>query len=163
MRLKAIFFIAFFTLNTLALAQNCLVVSVTDGDTIKVRCGDAGAYEQITVRLAEIDAPERKQAYGNRSKDALGALCHEAIANIKPQTKDRYGRTVARVECKGIDVNAAMVNQGMAWAFTKYQTDPIFPQLELQARSQRVGLWVDSGTEKPPIAPWEWRKLPKSK
>lgn len=83
----------------------CLVVAITDGDTLKVRCGQEGAYEQVTIRLAEIDSPERKQSFGNRSKDALGALCHEAIATIKPQTKDRYGRTVARVECKGVGLH----------------------------------------------------------
>ena len=160
MRHMAIF-LAVFSINTLSQAQNCLVVSVTDGDTIKVRCGEQGVYEQITIRLAEIDAPERKQAFGNRAKDALGALCHEAIATIKPTTKDRYGRIVARVECRGVDANSAMVKQGMAWAYTKYQTDPIFPQLELQARAKRIGLWVDLKSVKSPVAPWEWRKLPK--
>jgi endonuclease YncB( thermonuclease family) len=135
----------------------CLVVAITDGDTIKVRCGQQGAYEQLTIRMAEIDAPEKKQAFGSRSKDALGALCHEAMATIKPQTKDRYGRTVARVECKGKDANAEMVRQGMAWAYTKYLTDPLIPQLELQARAQRLGLWVDLGSSAPPIAPWEFR------
>ncbi len=135
----------------------CLVVAITDGDTLKVRCGQQGAYEQVTIRMAEIDAPEKKQAFGSRSKDALGALCHEAMATIKPQTKDRYGRTVARVECRGVDANAAMVKLGMAWAYVKYQTDPKFPQLEQQARSQRVGLWGDLGSAEPPIAPWEFR------
>ncbi len=137
----------------------CLVIAISDGDTIKVRCGEVGAYEQLTIRLAEIDAPERKQAFGTRSKDALGELCHESVATIKPQTKDRYGRTVARVECKGKDANSEMVRIGMAWAYTKYQTDPLFPKLELQARAQRIGLWVDSGSAKPPVAPWEFRKL----
>ena len=161
MRFNTIFLIAVCTINTPARADNCLIVAVTDGDTLKARCGTEGAYEQITVRLAEIDAPERKQSFGNRSKDALGALCHETVATIKPQTKDRYGRTVARVECRGKDANAEMVKTGMAWAYTKYQTDPLFPQLELQARAKREGLWLDSGTAKPPVAPWEWRKLSK--
>jgi endonuclease YncB( thermonuclease family) len=139
----------------------CLVVAVSDGDTIKVRCGEQGSYEQVTIRLAEIDAPEKKQAFGNRSKEALGALCHKATATIKPQAKDRYGRTVARVVCKGVDANEAMVKRGMAWAYTKYQKDPQFPRLELTARAQRLGLWADLGGAKPPIAPWEWRKTPK--
>jgi endonuclease YncB( thermonuclease family) len=161
MRIFAIYFIAALAINTPAIADNCLVVAVTDGDTLKARCGTAGAYEQITIRLAEIDAPERKQSFGDRSKDALGALCHETMATIKPQTKDRYGRTVARVECRGVDANAAMVKLGMAWAYVKYQTDPQFPQLEQQARAQRVGLWGDLDSAKPPTAPWLWRKLPK--
>ena len=41
----------------------CLVIAITDGDTLKVRCGSEGRYEQITVRLAGIDAPEKKQPH----------------------------------------------------------------------------------------------------
>jgi endonuclease YncB( thermonuclease family) len=52
----------------------CLVVGVSDGDTIKVRCGEAGSYEQVTIRLGGIDAPEKKQAFGQRSKEAMSDL-----------------------------------------------------------------------------------------
>ncbi len=93
----------------------CLVVAVTDGDTIKVRCGDPGQYQQITIRLAEIDAPEKAQPYGQRSKQALSDLCFSAQATIKPQTIDRYKRTVARLSCNGTDAQAYMVNAGRAW------------------------------------------------
>ena len=132
----------------------CLVVGVTDGDTLKVRCGVPGAYEQITIRLAEIDAPERRQAYGERSHQALAQLCFKVDAVIKPTTKDRYGRTIARVECNGEDASAKQVRAGMAWAYTKYLTDPGIQQLELDARGAKVGLWADAD----PIPPWEWRK-----
>ncbi len=40
---------------------------------------------------------------------------------------DRYGRTVARVECRGKDANADQVRSGMAWAYTQYQSDPRYP------------------------------------
>ncbi len=46
-----------------------------------------------------------------------------------------------------------MVKQGMAWAYIKYQTDTMFPQIELQDREQRVVLCVDLGNEKPLVAP----------
>jgi endonuclease YncB( thermonuclease family) len=128
-----------------------------------VRCDQQPEPVNLTIRMAEIDAPERKQAFGTRATQALGALCHRATATVKPQTIDRYGRTVARVECKGKDANSEMVRLGMAWAYTKYQTDALFPQLELQARAQRVGLWADSDTAALPVAPWAWRKLPKDK
>lgn len=135
----------------------CLVIAITDGDTIKARCGDPGAYQQLTVRLAEIDAPESRQAFGQRSRQHLASLCAEQMATIKPQTTDRYGRTVARVECRGTDVNAEQVRAGMAWAFTKYLTDPAIKQAEEDARAASAGLWADSG----PTPPWEWRRKPK--
>lgn len=131
----------------------CLVVAVTDGDTIKARCGEPGAYAQVTIRLAEIDAPEKRQSFGNRSKGALSGLCMEVQAAIRPVTRDRYGRTVARVECRGQDASAAQVRQGMAWAFTRYLTDPSIKVHEDAARNARIGLWADPA----PLPPWEWR------
>ncbi|RYE40683.1 MAG: hypothetical protein EOP24_39940 [Hyphomicrobiales bacterium] len=131
----------------------CLVVGVSDGDTLKARCGQPGAYEQVTVRLAEIDAPEKSQPFGQRSKEHLSGLCFGKQAKIRPSTRDRYGRTVARVTCAGADANVEQVSAGMAWAYTRYQTDPKFTQHEQQARATRAGLWRDAK----PVAPWEWR------
>nr|WP_255368601.1 thermonuclease family protein [Polaromonas sp. OV174] len=138
--------------------QSCLVVGVTDGDTIKARCGQPGAYEQVKVRIAEIDAPEKRQPFGERSRQSLAGLCHEAQAVIKPTAKDRYGRTVARVSCNGQDVSLHQVRAGMAWWYVKYGKDMAVQDAERQARSSRAGLWVDSE----PIPPWEWRKSKKT-
>jgi hypothetical protein len=67
--------------------------------------------------------------------------------------QDRYGRTVARVYCAGVDANAAMVRDGMTRAHTKYLTDPKMAEIEEQARVERTGLWADAS----PVAPWKWR------
>jgi endonuclease YncB( thermonuclease family) len=135
----------------------CLVVAITDGDTIKARCGPPGAYEQISVRLAEIDAPEKRQAFGQSSRDALAQLCFQEQATIRPQKKDRYGRTVGRVECRGKDASAEQARAGLAWAYTKYLTDPEITRLEVAARAAGIGLWAD----KDPLPPWDWRRPPK--
>lgn len=137
-------------------AALCLVVAISDGDTLKARCGEPGAYQQVTVRLAEIDAPEKGQPYGQRSKQALSALCFGVSATIKPQTQDRYGRTVARVECNGQDASAEMVRHGMAWFFVRYGKDAAIKSLEDAARTARAGLWADRYS----VPPWEWRKTP---
>jgi endonuclease YncB( thermonuclease family) len=129
----------------------CLVVGISDGDTIKVRCPDR---PQIAVRLAEIDAPEEAQPFGQRSKQLLSTLCFRKQAEIRPSIRDRYGRTVARVICAGTDANAAMVRAGMAWAYARYLTDPEIQALEVAARRQRLGLWADPH----PVPPWEWRR-----
>jgi micrococcal nuclease len=81
-------------------------------------------------------------------------LCHEKSAELRPQTRDRYGRTVARVSCGGRDASVAQLQAGMAWAFTKYLTDKSLPVVEASARAERRGLWADPA----PVAPWEWRK-----
>src|SRR5260221_6233168 len=92
----------------------CLVVGITDGDTLKARCEQEGQRQPVTVRLAEIDAPEKAQPFGLRSKQHLASLCFRQQAEIRPSAMDRYGRTVARVICAGTDDNAAMVRAGMA-------------------------------------------------
>ncbi len=132
----------------------CLVVAIADGDTLTARCGEPGAYEQVKVRLSEIDAPERSQPWGDRSRQHLAQLCNQQVATIRSSGKDRYGRTLARVECQGKDANAEQVATGMAWAFTRYLTDPEIKRLEDAARAAGVGLWRDPQ----PVAPWVWRR-----
>lgn len=45
----------------------CLIVGITDGDTLTARCGEPDTYEQVKIRLAAIDAPERGQPFGRAS------------------------------------------------------------------------------------------------
>ena len=143
----------------LATALLCLVVGVADGDTLKVRCGEPGRYEQLSIRLSAIDAPEKAQPFGDRSKRALSDLCFEQRATIRPVTKDRYGRTVADVECRGRDAGTEQIRAGMAWVYVKYAAK--YPQLypiERTARKAAIGLWHDAQ----PVTPWEWRHLDRS-
>ena len=130
------------------------VVGIMDGDTIRVLTDDR---EQVKVRLVEIDAPEKKQAFGNRSKQTLSDYCFNRVATLTDKGRDRYGRTLARVNCNGVDVNAEMVRVGMAWVYDKYVTDRSLYALQDDARVARRGLWVDPD----PMPPWEWRHRPK--
>jgi endonuclease YncB( thermonuclease family) len=132
----------------------CVVVGVTDGDSLTARCDAPDGQVTIQVRLAEIDAPEKRQAFGTRSKEHLAALCFGKSAVVHPKTRDRYGRTVARVACEGVDASTEQVRAGMAWAFTKYFTDPKIERDEADARSRAVGLWIDAE----PVEPWKWRR-----
>jgi endonuclease YncB( thermonuclease family) len=137
----------------------CLVVGISDGDTLTARCltGDAAhPHRQVKVRVAEIDAPESGQPFDRRSKGHFSALCFETEATIRQTATDRYGRMVARVQCRGVDANLEQVRAGMAWAFTKYQTDSAFPKAEQAARAAGVGMWAQPGQ----TAPWQFRQQP---
>ena len=68
-------------------------------------------------------APEKGQPWGNRSRQHLAALCFGKPAIVSPRVTDRYGRTVARVECDGVDVSAEQVRVGKAWVFDRYVSD----------------------------------------
>lgn len=113
------------------------VVGVADGDTLTVL--DAG-HQQIKVRLAEIDAPEKRQPFGQRSKQSLSGLCFGRDAVIENKGHDRYGRVIGRVNCAGIDASAEQVRQGMAWVFDRYATDRSLYAIQAEARAARRGL-----------------------
>ena len=126
------------------------VVSVVDGDTLHLL---TPAHQEIKVRLAEIDAPEKKQAFGMRSKQSLSDMCFGKDASIDNKGLDRYGRTIGRITCAGTDANAEQVRRGMAWVYDKYATDMSLYQLQDKAKTQHLGLWSDPS----PVAPWEFR------
>jgi endonuclease YncB( thermonuclease family) len=137
----------------------CLVVAITDGDTIKARCGVPGAYQQVTIRINAIDAPEKRQAFGEVSRQHLAKLCFETRAFIIPRDTDKYGRTVGDVECQRRDVATEQVSAGMAWVYTKYSAArPDLAPLEATARARSVGLW-----SAPHTPPWEWRRAAKQR
>ena len=136
----------------------CLVVAVSDGDTLTARCGSSHAPFQIKVRIAAIDAPETRQAYGPQSRKNLMQLCLRQRARIQVLEKDRYGRSVANVRCgtgTGTDVATAHVRAGLAWVYTPYaRQHPQLLPLQRQAKASRTGLWSQSR----PLAPWTYRQ-----
>ena len=128
-----------------------LVVAIADGDTLTVLNED---FQQVKIRLAEIDAPEKRQPFGNRARQSLGEICHEKRAEVRVVDVDRYKRIVGRVFCAGVDANAAQVRRGMAWVYDRYAKDKTLYRLQDEARSSGRGLWADRN----PMAPWDWRR-----
>lgn len=128
------------------------VVAVHDGDTVTV-VGPSGA--RVKVRLAQIDAPERGQPWGARSRELLSGLVLSRQVRVEETGKDRYGRTVARLRVGPLDVNAELVRDGGAWAYGRYVTDPAIPALQRQARASGRGLWSMPAAQT--TAPWDWR------
>ena len=128
------------------------VVAVSDGDSLTIVGKDA---KRRRVRLAEIDAPERKQPFGAESRKSLAAICLQKTAAVETLRTDDYERLVAKVSCAGVDANVEQVRRGMAWvrAGSILPNSPL-PEMEANARLRKIGLWAG---EKPE-PPWEWRK-----
>ena len=126
--------------------------TVTDGDSLKV--------SGHRIRLFGIDAPESQQTCvvgGQRwrcGRSATKAL-REHIAGrpvvCTERDRDRYGRIVAVCRAGGEDINAWMVSQGMAVAYTKYSRAYVGQQRS--AKAARRGLWRGDF-----VAPWDWRR-----
>ena len=96
---SALFALLLFPL--LAVAQEVKVISITDGDTVKVLTQDK---QQIKVRLAEIDTPERMQPYGKKAKQALSSMVFGKTVDLHTVTIDRYGRTVGHLFVGSLNV-----------------------------------------------------------
>ena len=132
-----------------------LVVGVSDGDTIKV----LDEMKQIhTVRLMGIDAPEKTQAFGQASKQALSNLVYMKPVSVEWEKKDKYGRTVGKVlTLEGVDACKEQLIHGMAWHYKKYikeqpsEDREVYSSAEMKAQSEHLGVWIDE-TPVPPIS-----------
>lgn len=148
-------------MSTLLLAA-CLVIGVSDGDSMRVKC--PARVAAFPVRLVGIDAPEVKhtgfvrtalQPWANESKAALTALCLKQTVDVKRIGFDRNRRALGYVTCQGKDASTEQLTAGNAWAFDVPAAQAVdFVTLEAAAKAKPVGLW----TLPNPIAPQDWRK-----
>ena len=145
--------------------------SVYDGDTFRVI--NPITQEEIKIRMACIDAPEKKQDLGIASRDYLISLLNknpEKLVVMK-KGKDIYGkRVVAEVFIptgKGdeeIPVNGEMIKSGMAYYYSEYSENcsdnsAVYAQLEKEAQRSRLGVWKNPNSVKPS----EFRKRARQK
>lgn len=142
------------------------VVVVIDGDTLVVRDDQHRRHE---IRLAGIDAPEIRQAYGTRSRAHLAELTYGKQVIVGWTKRDRYGRLIARLTVQDcarppcpapLDPAQAQLAAGYAW-HDKPHADEQRPdervrysRTELEARARHAGLWAATA----PLAPWVYRQ-----
>ncbi len=143
-----------------------IIKNIHDGDSFNLQAKNNAT---VRVRIAGIDAPERAQPYGQKSKAALEGLLNAGPIRLEPVTVDRFDRWVANVYINDTDIGHAMVNQGWAWYFRRYKDDlQTFQQIryelaEQTARQKRLGLWegLDAAAADPALAPeppWRFRE-----
>jgi endonuclease YncB( thermonuclease family) len=132
------------------------VISVSDGDTLKVLTNDA----EVKVRLLGIDAPESDQPFGRASQTYLAEAVAGRSVVVVFQNKDRYGRIIGKVLLDDTDVNLRQVKAGYAWWYEYYKRNQAeadrqaYFSAEQQARNNGLGLWAVPR----PINPYDWRK-----
>lgn len=134
-----------------------VVVAIQDGDTLTVL--DEGKV-QHRIRLAGIDAPEKGQPFGQRSKEGLSDLVYRREIAVEWHKHDRYGRVVGKVLLTNRDINLAQVEAGLAWHHVDYAREQLpadralYSQAEARAREAHIGLWKETAS----VAPWAFRK-----
>ncbi len=137
------------------------VIGVVDGDTITVML-PSGA--QQIIRLQGIDAPELDQENGQEAKAFLLTMLLNRKVLIDSNKRDRYGRLVGKVFLNNQDICLALIEQGFAWHFKKYESEQsdsdrtTYAASETKARQVSRGLW--SGAS--PVPPWVYRQTPKT-
>lgn len=142
------------------------VVGVSDGDTITVL---AEGNKPEKIRLVGIDAPEKRQPYGEKSKLNLSRLVFGKIVEVDWSHKDRYGRIIGKVlfpqgncssKCPTLDAGLSQIEVGLAWHYKQYQSEQtsndrsVYSNAEKRARQERIGLWAEAS----PIPPWSFRR-----
>ena len=133
-------------------------VGISDGDTITVL---DDAKTQHKIRIAAIDAPEKGQAFGERSKQSLSGLVFQKQVEARCYKKDRYGREVCAVYVNRRDVGLEQIREGMAWHYKEYQHEQptqerlVYWDDEEAAKAAKRGLWIDPKA----MPPWVWRKM----
>ena len=143
------------------------VIAVADGDTVTLLDAE---HQLHRIRVAGIDAPEKKQDFGDLSKLSLAALVFNRNVDVIGDKMDRYGRRVGKIMAadpgcefppcpKTLDAGLAQIKSGMAWWYRQYAKEQsvedraAYEQAEVEARLQVRGLWI-AGC---PAPPWEWR------
>lgn len=120
------------------------VVGVADGDTVTVL---DQSKNQHKIRLAGIDALEKAQAFGQRSKQSLSASVFGKEVTVDTDKRDRYGRLVGKILVDGADANLEHIKRGMAWYYKAYARErsakdrEAYEGAELAARGVDRGLW----------------------
>ena len=131
---------------------------VIDGDTLDV--GDA------RVRLAVVDAPERKQscdlngapmACGEAARFALQGMAEGREVTCEVGPKKTYGRLVGLCRADGEILNVALLDTGLAVVTPRYLREwpdhkAAIVAAEAEAKAARRGLWAMHA-----VTPSVWR------
>ena len=126
----------------------------------KIRDGDQVQIGNTRIRLGGVDAPSTDQLCLNNSGErwTCGVAARDALTkHVEGKTwtchvrqTDRRGRTVARCEVDGEDIQKWMVTSGWALAYARFPHD--YDADEKAAREAKAGMWQGAF-----IAPWDWR------
>ncbi len=132
------------------------VIFVHEGDIISIAGKDGKTY---SIRLRGIDAPERRQDNGERSRRKLSYLIEGMDVQVVVHKEDKKGRYIGRVFLDGQDISLTQIETGMAWHFPDdiheqtVEESERYAAAELKARSNRIGLWESQD----PMPPWDYR------
>ena len=132
--------------------QKAKVIGVKDGDTIVVLLKN---NETQTLRLAEIDCPEKSQAFGMKAKQFTSSQVYGKYITFRTIAKDKYGRSIAKVYYDNKYLSEEIIKAGFAWFYKRYSNNKRLELLEHEAKRNKLGIWSDKTT----IEPYKFRLI----
>ncbi|ASK32539.1 nuclease [Chryseobacterium sp. T16E-39] len=152
-RFRKVFLLVLIGISGLVLSQTAAkVIGIKDGDTILVLDKN---NNQTTLRLAEVDCPEKGQPFGKNAKQFTSDLVYGKSIQFEKTDTDRYGRIIAKVYFdNGKYLSEEIIKGGFGWWYYQYSDNENLGVLESKARAMKLGLWSENET----VSPWEWRK-----
>lgn len=126
-------------------------INVKDGDSFTL-VDDADKFHEI--RLAHVDCPEKKQAFGRKAQLYTFNFVYGKRVTAYVQSIDRYHRKIAEIKVNGENLNEGIIRDGYAWHFKKYSKSQLHATAEIEARNKKRGLWIEPSAK----APWEFRR-----
>lgn len=129
------------------------VIGIKDGDTVVVI---DSLNNQTTLRLAEVDCPEKNQPFGTKAKQFTSDQVYLKTIKYVVTDTDRYGRSIAMIyyDSDNKYLSAEIIKAGMGWHYKRYSTSKELEDFEITAKKNKKGLWIDSN----PVEPSAWRK-----
>ena len=150
--IKFLFFLLLINYNFGQTSLTGKVIGVKDGDTVVVL---DSLNNQITLRLAEVDTPEKSQPFGTKAKQFTSDQIYLKTIKYVVTDTDRYGRSIAMIyyDTDNKYLSAEIIKAGMGWHYKRYSTSKELATFEDNAKKNKIGLWIDNN----PIEPWVWR------
>jgi endonuclease YncB( thermonuclease family) len=127
------------------------ITKVIDGDTYIID------YKQ-RIRLASCDSPELNQSFGREAKKYVERLILYKKVGLKIIKTDKYGRSIAKVYINGRSLSEILIENGIAWHYSYFDSSFYLAQKEKTARKNKLGLWKYLN----PINPYKFRKYGKN-
>lgn len=150
--MKYLLMLCIFFVSILNAQITAKVVGIKDGDTVVVLLE---GNIQKTLRLAEVDCPEKGQPFGNNARQfTSNQVFGKLISYIETDT-DRYGRSIAKVYYDGKYLSEELITAGLGWWYYQYSNNDSLGKLQEKAKNTKIGLWQDPQ----PIAPWDFRRI----
>ena len=131
------FLLITFLISEWAQSDIVLVTRIIDGDTYIVQDG----VESITIRLANVDAPERAQEYGLESRLKVSNLILGKEVELTKLSNDKYGRTIGMIYIENMRLDSIIVRNGWGWHYARYNDEAMLKTCQNEAQKCKLGLW----------------------